>query len=172
MSGRRHAFCHVNVTGCLILCLLFAGCATANSDSTAAAQARAPQPLTFAATGDGPRGKEDWTLLPEYFAAEKADGRARYLLHTGDLCKGSQLFDDKYSTAVAALYRQSSMPVFFVVGDNEWNDQEDPEAAWTLWERDFMHFFEAYPEAPKVARQTGQPDNIAWMDEGGLFMGI
>lgn len=146
--------------------------ATADATSTAVKTGTSSNAVVFSATGDGPRGEEDWTLLPEYFAAEKADGRARYLLHTGDLCKGSQTFDAEYSARVAELYRQSSIPVLFVVGDNEWNDQANPEVAWPLWVKDFMRFHESYPEAPKTRRQEGREENIAWMDDGVLFIGI
>lgn len=148
------------------------GCATTCYGTSTLDTSEAPGTVVFAATGDGPRGEEDWTLLPEYFAAEKADGRAQYLVHTGDLCKGSQTFDAEYSAKVAELYRQSSIPVIFMVGDNEWNDQPIPEAAWPLWEQDFMHFHEQYPSAPHTIRQAGHPENIAWMDKGVLFMGI
>lgn len=161
-------------TACVVFSVL-AGCASAPTpvaESAPRAASSGVQPIIFAVTGDGPRGEEDWTLLPQYFAAEKADGRARYLLHTGDLCKGSQLFDAAYSARVAALFRQSSIPVLFVVGDNEWNDQSDPWVTWPLWERDFSRFHEAYPDAPVVARQVERPENIAWLDDGVLFIGI
>lgn len=163
------------VAGGLVALLSLVGCATANTEGAAPApQATsvAPGSLVLAATGDGPRGEEDWQLLPQYFEAEKADGRAKYLIHTGDLCKGSQLFDADYSARVAALYRRSSIPVIFVVGDNEWNDQPSPAASWPLWEKDFMRHFEAYPGGPEVSRQEGYPENIAWMDEGVLLIGI
>ena len=168
MSGRRFAlFSH----GLGVLALL-AGCATAAPSQDVNAVAAPSNAVVFAATGDGPRGPEDWDLLPQYFAAEKADGRARYMLHTGDLCKGSQPFDVAYSSRVAALYRQSSIPVLFVVGDNEWNDQDDPDASWPIWEKDFSRFHEAYPDAPKVMRQESYPENMAWLDDGVLFIGI
>jgi len=146
--------------------------APANAPATASAPAAGPRPLIVAATGDGPYVEEDWTLLPQYFAAEKADGRARYLLHVGDLLKGNQVYDDAYSRRVAALYRQSSIPVIFVPGDNEWNDEPYPEKVWPIWVRDFMRFPEQYPDAPVLARQAERPENIAWLDEGVLFIGI
>src|SRR5690606_25454488 len=95
----------------LIAVTALSGCAT---KPKAGLSTGAPAPLTFAATGDGPYGDVDWTLLPEYFAADKAEGKARYLLHAGDLLRGVQTFDDAYSQKVAALYRQSSLPVIFV----------------------------------------------------------
>jgi len=148
------------------------GCATVAYGASPLDTSESPGTVVFAATGDGPRGEEDWTLLPKYFAAEEADGRAAYLIHTGDLCKGSQVFDAEYSARVADLYRRSSIPVIFMVGDNEWNDQPHPEATWAFWARDFMHFHEQYPGAPRMIRQDGHPENIAWMDKGVLFMGI
>ncbi len=172
MSGRPNALHRFNILGSLFLSALLSGCATAAPKTSAEPPPSGPQPVTFAATGDGPRGEEDWTLLPQYFEAEKADGRARYLLHTGDLCKGSQPFDAEYSARVAALYRQSSIPVVFVIGDNEWNDQDNPDAAMALWKKDFMNHFEAYPSAPTVERQNSYPENFAWMDDGVLFLGV
>ena len=156
----------------LVMLAALAGCVACGPGPMDHAASSPPQPLTFAATGDGPYADVDWTLLPQYFAAEKADGRARYLLHAGDLLRGVQTFDDAYSARVVDLYRQSSIPVMFVPGDNEWNDEPDPDAAWAIWSRDFMHFSEQFPDAPKLARQEGHPENIAWLDEGVLFIGI
>ncbi|MBL7648565.1 MAG: metallophosphoesterase [Candidatus Hydrogenedentes bacterium] len=156
----------------LVASLGLAGCIACGGVPVDHDALSSPRPVTFAATGDGPRGEEDWTLLPQYFAAEKADGRARYLIHVGDLCKGSQLFDAAYSAKVADLYRQSSIPVILVPGDNEWNDQANPDAAWALWEKHFLRFSEQFPESPKLNRQEGRPENIAWMDGGVLFVGI
>lgn len=170
MFCTRRAFLGLGLTLGLAATAGLAGCASTSRGT--AGHGKAPKPLTFAATGDGPRGEEDWTLLPQYFAAEKEDGRARYLIHVGDLCKGAQLFDADYSARVAALYRQSSIPVILVTGDNEWNDQADPDAAWKLWEKDFMHFSEHFKGAPKLKRQEGHPENIAWLDQGVLFIGI
>ena len=172
--------CRVLRSGVLAAVVGLAGCATtaphSEADPKAAAESVRPPATTgalvFAATGDGPYIEADWTLLPQYFAAEKADGRARYLLHAGDLLKGAQVFDDAYSRRVAELYRQSSIPVLFVPGDNEWNDEPDPDAAWALWARDFMYFSDHFADAPQLTRQAERPENIAWLDEGVLFIGI
>ena len=170
------AYSRATLAASLAAIVYLTTCATSLADEALSGGAQAPGPspnaVVFAATGDGPRGDEDWTLLPEYFAAEKADGRARYLVHTGDLCKGSQTFDAAYSARVSELYRQSSIPVIFVVGDNEWNDQPVPEVAWPIWEKDFLHFSEQYPAAPEIHRQDGHLENIAWLDDGVLFIGI
>ena len=130
------------------------------------------EPLTFSVTGDGPRGDEDWDLLPAYFALEEADGRSAFLLHVGDICKGRDALPESYCVRVAQLFRQSKTPVIFVPGDNEWNDLEDPDAGWRLWERYFMPFPKHFADTPRLWRQHVRPENVAWVTQGVLIMGI
>ncbi|NIA16219.1 MAG: hypothetical protein GWP08_19320 [Nitrospiraceae bacterium] len=130
------------------------------------------EPLTFSVTGDGPRGAEDWDLLPAYFALEKADGRSAFLLHVGDICKGHDVLPEAYYARVAELFQRSPVPVVFVPGDNEWNDLEDPDEGWRFWERHFLRFPKHFADGPKVWRQHVRPENVAWIAQGVLIMGI
>jgi len=131
-----------------------------------------PAPLVFSATGDGPRGDEDWTLLPEYFALEKEDGRAAFMLHVGDICTGRDTLPESYAVRVADLFKTSPIPVIFVPGDNEWNDLEDPDAGWALWERYFLGFERNFAHAPVIQHQDARTENVAWTAGGVLIMGI
>ena len=145
------------------LVLALAGCVTISND---------PAPLSFSATGDGPRGDEDWTLLPEYFALEAEDGRAEYMLHLGDICKGRDTLPESYSVRVADLFKTSPIPVIFVPGDNEWNDLKDPDAGWILWERYFMGFEKNFECTPNIQQQPVRSENVAWVDKGVLMVGL
>lgn len=129
-------------------------------------------PVTFCATGDGPRSPEEFTLIAGWFAAPNLLSGCAFLLHTGDLCAGSTHFDRAYSDSVEALYRQSPLPVVFVVGDNEWNDQENPAEGWENWSRGFLNFDRHFPQGPKPARQPERPENLAWMTDRVLFIGL
>ena len=128
--------------------------------------------LVFAATGDGPRGEEDWDLLPRYFELERDDGRSEFLLHLGDICKGSLDPPEPYYVRVAELFKTSPVPVIFVPGDNEWNDHEDPQAAWTFWTRHFLRFHRNFEGAPTVTEQPVRPENLAWVSKSVLMIGI
>jgi hypothetical protein len=148
----------------MLSCSLFGFAQTQNND--------AATPLVFSATGDGPRGEEDWGLLRHYFAEEKRSGTSAFVLHTGDICPGSMSPPEEYYQEVAALFRESSIPFFFVPGDNEWNDTDDPDAAYVYWCRSFLGYSQQFENAPRVAWQTEHRENIAWRYRGVLFVGI
>ena len=128
--------------------------------------------LMFSATGDGPLGPSDWTLLPEYFAAEEADGRSEFLLHVGDITAQCGALPESHYVKVAELFKTSHIPVMIVPGDNEWNDLQDPDEGWTYWERHFLAFEQNFSNAPRVRRQPARPENVAWVSKGVLMIGI
>ena len=128
--------------------------------------------LVFSATGDGPREERDWNLLAGYFGLDRADGGSEFLLHVGDITKGVDALPEGYYSAVAELFKESSVPVIFVPGDNEWNDLEDPDTGWSYWEKHFLHFGEHFEDSPKLRRQEARPENVAWIARGVLMIGI
>ena len=132
----------------------------------------ADAPLVFSATGDGPRGEEDWDLLPAYFRLEKEDGETAFMVHVGDICPGRKTLPEAYYQRVAALLKTCPIPLFIVPGDNEWNDLNDPPQAWKYWSRNFLGFEQNFPGAPKVRRQQERPENMAWTMHGVLLIGI
>lgn len=131
----------------------------------------APAPLVFSATGDGPREPGDWELLRQYLVNEQ--GQAEYMLHLGDITRGQDELPEYYYAAVAALLKTSPVPVFIVPGDNEWNDLADPATGWQYWTQYFLGFHDNFSATPKgVVRQYAQPENMAWVDHGVLFVGL
>jgi len=144
--------------------LLAQGCATTDSEF---------RPLRFTVIGDGPRPESDWPLLERYFEEEDVHhNRSAFMLHVGDICAGTDRLPESYYERVAALFSTSPIPIVIVPGDNEWNDLDDPDEGWAYWERHFLGFEERFPDAPDLRHQPGRPENVAWVTQGVLFVGI
>jgi len=147
-----------------VAAVAIAGCASLDAPTQ--------RELTFSATGDGPRSEADWGLLRQYFALEKQDGRSAFLLHVGDICGGHDTLPEQYYIRVAELFKTSPIPIVIVPGDNEWNDLDDPDQGWAYWERHFLAFEQHFPDPPAVWRQRVLLENVAWVSDGVLFIGL
>jgi len=130
------------------------------------------EPVTFSALGCGPYTPEEMPLLEGYMKQESADGASRFILYLGDLCRGSHDIDEAYYARVAEIFKVSTVPVFVVPGDNEWNDRADPDLAWRRWLKHYLAFDRHWPNAPVPERQPERPENMAWTSDGVLFVGI
>jgi hypothetical protein len=75
----------------------------------------------FFAVGDLPYSSEESTQLAVLLEEGVRRG-APFLLHVGDIKGGGQRCSDARMRAVAALFRQQSVPVLYTPGDNEWTD--------------------------------------------------
>ncbi len=130
------------------------------------------KPLSFGAMGDGPRGDTEWPVLARQVAAESAHPQSAFLIHLGDIAKGSQALPEWYYAGVAALLKTSHKPVYVVLGDNEWNDLEDPAIGWRHWQKYFEGFHRNFDNAPATRTQPAQPDNFAFVQNGVLVIGL
>ncbi len=130
-----------------------------------------PKPLVrFAAMGDVPYAPEEDILLPKQIAELPAE--AEFLIHVGDIKRGSVDCTEDIYAKVAGMLGKSKPPAFIVPGDNEWNDCADPDSAWELWKKHFMHFDAKWKHGLNVARQKELPENFAFVRGGVLFVGI
>lgn len=130
------------------------------------------QELRFTATGDGPRSEGDWMLLQRQINEDNAEDVTSFLLHVGDIWKGSERLPESHYLQVAALLRTSKDPVYIVPGDNEWNDLLDPQEGWAFWSRHLLRLDEHWKKDVEVARQTNHPENMAWVQDGVLMVGL
>ncbi len=128
--------------------------------------------LVFTATGDGPRSEEDWMLFQQQIDADNADGKSAFLLHLGDIWKGSDRLPESHYLQVAAMLRTSVAPVYIVPGDNEWTDLLDPAEGWTFWTRHLLKLDERWKKDVVVERQAERPENLAWVQQGVLMIGV
>jgi hypothetical protein len=157
---------HVWRTGFAGLAMVaaLAGCATGGTVTHA--------PVSFAAMGDGPRGNDQWPLMAEQIFAENADPRSSFIVHLGDITSGTATLPESWYVGVAGMLKTSEMPVYIVIGDNEWNDLQNPAIGWALWRKHLENIHRHFPNAAETVNQPEQPDNFAFTQDGVLFIGI
>ncbi len=129
-------------------------------------------PLIFSVMGDVPRSVSEDTLLQRQITAHNKYSASEFMLHVGDIKSGGAPCDEEVYQRVSGFLKQLSVPTFIVPGDNEWNDCPDPLAAWSLWTEYFMNFDKNWAYDPKVERQEGAKENIAWVTQDVLMIGI
>lgn len=67
----------------------------------------------------------------------------------------------------------SAVPSFFVVGDNEWNDCDNPDAALALWRSMFVRFDRKHWDHDlDVTTMPGRPESFTFINRGTLFIGL
>ena len=82
--------------------------------------------------------------------------------------------EEQYAKVAGILSEGNRIPTFLVPGDNEWNDQVDPDRHWGYWTKHFMEFDKKWklPGGSLVVRQEGRPENLSFVIDGVLFIGI
>ena len=144
--------------------------------------ATSSQEVKFTVVGCGPYKPQEEIDLLRDMARENALGESEFMVHLGDIMSGSTPATRDRYTLVASILKKLEMTTFIVVGDNEWNDKQDPDQAWRYWERYFMGFEKhwtkkrslrrPYPTIRAVMHQQVRPENFAFMRKGVLFIGI
>ena len=126
--------------------------------------------VTFYAIGDSPYSILEVPLLGAQVSALPDD--ARFLVHVGDIKLGSEPCKETAYERVAALLKRCKQPVFIVLGDNEWNDCEQPDVARKLWDKYFLRFESHWNVPFEVIRSKERPDNFAFRCGSVLFVGL
>ena len=111
--------------------------------------------VVFSAMGCGPYGAADEQALIHYMKREARPPQSDFIVHLGDIAgQSAESYGEDYFARIAAILSDHhQVPTFVVPGDNEWNDQPDPAAAWQHWVRHLMHFDKRFESKPEVWRQ-------------------
>ena len=138
--------------------------------------------LKFLAIGCGPYSSSEQVWLEECVTLASHRGQGEFLVHLGDLISGGEPAPPAYYAGIAGALGRAAMPTFVVTGDNEWNDQTEPDLAWQVWTRFFMHYHrhwdragslkKMYPKSDGVQHQAGRPENFAFVRKGVLVVGV
>ena len=74
---------------------------------------------------------------------------------------------------VSQMYLNSSIPVFFLPGDNEWNDCDDFPASAQRWRQTFVKYEQNWnPLAFQVSRQQNRPENFSFVFKKAIYIGL
>ena len=127
-------------------------------------------PITFRVFGDVPYSKGEFAGI----AADLANlgSSDEFFVHVGDIIAGGGSCNSSAYTNVATSLQTSSVPVFIIPGDNEYNDCSNPNQAWTYWENTFTHFEDNWTHGLNVSHQAIRDENFAFVHGDVLFVGI
>ncbi len=127
--------------------------------------------LRFAAFACTPYNEEELNILPGYID-ELNQIYKNFVIHLGDIKSGKSPCSEKPYTLIANIFQKSSSPVFFIPGDNEWNDCENLDSAWNFWLSHLYKFENNFPFAPSVEYQVNRKENFSWISNNVLIVGI
>lgn len=128
--------------------------------------------MSFGAMGDGPYSPAEWPVFAKQIYDEGDDPRTDFLIFLGDIVRGVDELPEWYYSSVSALMKNSRVPMYCVVGDNEWNDLINPDKHFALWRKYFEAIHENFPDRPLTHTQLKQPDNFAFVHKGVLVIGL
>ncbi len=83
----------------------------------------------------------------------------QFFVHLGDVQSQGSCDASTYSSVASSL-RTSSIPVFIIPGDNEWNDCPNPNQAWTYWDANLMRLDASWSHSFNVLRQYHPPGKL------------
>jgi hypothetical protein len=133
---------------------------------------QANEPILFSVTGDIPYGTSEIAVFQEQIDAHDLYSPSEFLVHVGDIKAGSEdCSEDRYNV-VAGIVKSSQVPCYLVPGDNETTDCADPAQGWQYWAKYFLGIETNWECSPSTERQSGRPENFAFVSKGMLFLGI
>ncbi|MCM4171875.1 hypothetical protein DHD32_10310 [Arenibacter sp. TNZ] len=127
---------------------------------------------SFTAIGDVPYNEEQRQGLINIISKHNNTNTSEFVIHVGDIKPGAVNCDEEVYIDVAEILKTFKVPTFIVLGDNEYNDCENPEQGLQYWNKHFLHFNENWSFDPQVTYQTERPENFSWIENKVLFMGI
>lgn len=128
---------------------------------------------TFCAIGDVPYTAQQAVELQTQILELPSD--AEFLVHVGDLReeKTHAVCVEEDYASVSAILRRSPVPVFVLLGDNDWNDCLNPVDGLAFWMSYFLYFESRYwNHTFDVIRMPGRPESFSFVHRGTLFVGL
>lgn len=128
-------------------------------------------PVSFTAIGDVPYNEEQRGNLIKMISKHNAIKASQFVVHLGDIKPGAGACDETVYQDVHRILREFKVPTFIVLGDNEYNDCEDPDQGLVYWTEYFLHFNENWTFEPVVSYQAERIENFSWIKNNVLFIG-
>jgi hypothetical protein len=152
------------------------------------------EPIIFSAMGCGPYAPQDKPAVAFYVQQENREHISEFMVHLGDVFRTPTVkspaasstkpgaieppqpcdmpTEAEYHWTADLLAKSNTIPTWIVVGDNEWNDLEDPVQGWKWWQKYYAKFEERFQPAWKTERQAERPENFTFLRKGVVFIGI
>ena len=178
-NKRAMALCTAHTIKIVILffgLLLIVGCSsnskTKSDDSTDDTPITKLDSVVFTVIGDVPYNEEERTGLIEMIETHNTRANSEFVVHVGDIKPSAVPCDESVYEDVSTILKDFEAPTFIVLGDNEYNDCEDPAHGLALWNQYFLHLNENWSFPYTVAYQEERLENFAWVTKKVLFIGV
>jgi Calcineurin-like phosphoesterase len=128
---------------------------------------------TFYAIGDVPYNDRQASQLA--IQMQNIPTSTDFVIHVGDLRNASDSLPcrlDEFERA-SSILKLSPVPVFVVMGDNDWNDCPNYDEGLQYWKEEFL-FFESrfWNHTFNITRQPGRDESFTFRFRGTLFIGL
>ncbi|MRI00048.1 hypothetical protein GH721_05805 [Kriegella sp. EG-1] len=136
-----------------------------------------PQPtlldsVVFTAIGDVPYSDEQRTGLIAMIDAHNTKAVSEFVVHVGDIKPGADPCTEPVYEDVSEILKKFDAPTFMLLGDNEYNDCENPDTALELWNEYFLNFQDNWSFNQTVTYQENRAENFVWTQSKIMFMGL
>ncbi|WP_339706096.1 metallophosphoesterase [uncultured Kriegella sp.] len=128
--------------------------------------------VIFTVIGDVPYDDAERTGLIELIETHNTKANSEFVVHVGDIKPGALPCEESVYEDVSTILKDFETPTFIVLGDNEYNDCEDPVQGFALWNQYFLHLNENWTFPYTVAYQEERLENFAWVAKKVLFIGV
>ena len=110
--------------------------------------------------------------LTAHVLENNAHSYAEFLIHVGDIKKGSTPCDTSYYYNAKGVFNLSTKLPYVLIGDNEWNDCTNPTTGLSQWNTYFTDLNNQFKDSLQVNSQTGRNENISYLQNSVLFITI
>jgi hypothetical protein len=128
--------------------------------------------MIFSLTGDVPYSSSEYATLQTHIDNHNLYSPSEFLVHVGDIKSGSGSCTESIYSDVADVLKTSVLPVFVLIGDNEWTDCSNRDQAFSWWLQYFLNFEDGFCGTPNHEHQSVRPENFAFVMKGVLFAGV
>ena len=135
------------------------------------ASTSASSPVKFYAMPDGPVGINEWM----HFASQLCDldTRAKYAIHLGDIHERQKICNHDFLQQPADTMQSNLLvPILMVPGGNDFYECDDQKEVWKKWTNLFLGFEGNWTWSFTLERQSGRPENFAFVLKNILFLGV
>lgn len=130
------------------------------------------QPVTFAVIGDVPYNEEQRNALIDFIDGHNSKNSSEFLVHVGDIKAGKTPCEESIYENVSSILKKSSVPTFIILGDNEYNDCDNPEKGLEFWNNYFFQLHKNWQFEYNIEYQKEREENFSWTENGVTFIGI
>lgn len=128
--------------------------------------------VIFSVIGDVPYNAEQRDGLISLIQTHNTKAKSEFVVHVGDIKPGADPCDEAVFQDVSGILKEFSAPTFMLLGDNEYNDCDDPISALQLWNQYFLNFHQNWTFDQTITYQDNRAENFAWTQDKVMFVGL